>query len=745
MKSTFTSVKIPFTLFIVMAVFSVFAPRVAAQTGPTLSVSPDTLKFYVDLCWDSAYVDSTMPKTFMVANVGDGDMTWTGVAGESWAAFDPQAGGNFDSVSVWIDWAYVPQIFAAPQPGDTLLFETHITVSSPEADNSPRTVVVQLGYTCEPHGYVLAAWPNYFDLNATVDDTLTASFAVWEAYGRSIEFSCGNFDSWLHIDQPPGPRTTPDTVTFNIITVGMQPGVYVDTIAVSTPEEPSNSPYLIIVRLYIGGGEDITLAAQPDWFGYTLQVGETSGDSLLIYETGGKSINFVTYNRSTWLYVDTMAASPLFTPEFIFVNVSAVGLTPGVYTDTIEIFAGEAVNSPLRVPVSLIVENSQPVSAINASPPYFQLTLPAGQMIADSLRVYETNGQAVECTMETRVPWLGLTAEPPYITPFDAIVGISAESLSPGYYIDTIFITPVSDTTVYPAAVPVYLQVVGDEPVLVSMPDYFPFTLAAGDTLSNTGLWVYEASGDTIPFAVQTMHDSPWLRIYSDPDGYMTPDSVRFGLFTDGLAPGTYGDTIILYNPLDYPEPYYETIVPIILTVQGEPSPYEIATDPPSFAFALPTDSSTYDTLSIHELHGDTISFLYFHAAPWLAVNPYGMPPYTTPMTMPVAVTSWGLIPGTYVDTIFIGHDYDSTGAGMTAVPVTLIVGSANYVVGDANGDFSIDIADAVEVINYIFKGGPAPEPLEAADANCDARVNIGDAVFVITYIFRSGPPPGCF
>jgi len=225
----------------------------------------------------------------------------------------------------------------------------------------------------------------------------------------------------------------------------------------------------------------------------------------------------------------------------------------------------------------------------------------------------------------------------------------------------------------------------------------------------------------------------------------MTPDSVRFGIFTDGLDAGTYVDTIVLYNPLDYPEPYYETAVPVFLTVRGEPAQYTIAADPPAFHFALPTEASAFDTLAVYETHGDTVSFLYFNAAPWLAVNPFGMPPNTTPMTMPIGVTSWGLIPGTYTDTIFIGHEFDSTRAGMTAVPVTMIVSGASYVVGDANGDLSIDIGDAVEIINYIFKEGPAPEPLEAADADCSTSVNIGDIVHIVSYIFRGGPPPGCF
>jgi len=66
------------------------------------------------------------------------------------------------------------------------------------------------------------------------------------------------------------------------------------------------------------------------------------------------------------------------------------------------------------------------------------------------------------------------------------------------------------------------------------------------------------------------------------------------------------------------------------------------------------------------------------------------------------------------------------------------------YKCGDANGDNSINIGDAVYVINYIFKSGPAPVPLEAADANCDHAVNVGDAVYVVNFIFKGGAAPCC-
>jgi C1A family cysteine protease len=65
---------------------------------------------------------------------------------------------------------------------------------------------------------------------------------------------------------------------------------------------------------------------------------------------------------------------------------------------------------------------------------------------------------------------------------------------------------------------------------------------------------------------------------------------------------------------------------------------------------------------------------------------------------------------------------------------------------GDANGDSDINVGDAVYLINYVFKGGPAPDPECAGDANGDGNTNVGDAVHLINFVFKSGPAPleGC-
>ncbi len=61
---------------------------------------------------------------------------------------------------------------------------------------------------------------------------------------------------------------------------------------------------------------------------------------------------------------------------------------------------------------------------------------------------------------------------------------------------------------------------------------------------------------------------------------------------------------------------------------------------------------------------------------------------------------------------------------------------------GDAESTGSIDVGDAVYIINYIFKSGTPPDPLCIGDPDGDDEISIGDVVYLINYIFKSGPPP---
>ena len=69
-------------------------------------------------------------------------------------------------------------------------------------------------------------------------------------------------------------------------------------------------------------------------------------------------------------------------------------------------------------------------------------------------------------------------------------------------------------------------------------------------------------------------------------------------------------------------------------------------------------------------------------------------------------------------------------------------VTAGSYMPGDANGDGIVNVGDIVYMVNYLYKGGDPPAPVEAGDANCDGVVNVGDVVYLVNYLFRQGPPP---
>jgi len=65
---------------------------------------------------------------------------------------------------------------------------------------------------------------------------------------------------------------------------------------------------------------------------------------------------------------------------------------------------------------------------------------------------------------------------------------------------------------------------------------------------------------------------------------------------------------------------------------------------------------------------------------------------------------------------------------------------------GDANNDSLVGLTDVLFLINYLYKGGPAPCVKEAADPKADCVVDLGDVVYMINFLFRGGPAPvpGC-
>jgi C1A family cysteine protease len=65
---------------------------------------------------------------------------------------------------------------------------------------------------------------------------------------------------------------------------------------------------------------------------------------------------------------------------------------------------------------------------------------------------------------------------------------------------------------------------------------------------------------------------------------------------------------------------------------------------------------------------------------------------------------------------------------------------------GDANGDGTVNLGDAIYLLYYLYKSGlpPACDPItRCGDVNLDGLINVTDAIFLLNYLYKGGPAPG--
>jgi len=80
----------------------------------------------------------------------------------------------------------------------------------------------------------------------------------------------------------------------------------------------------------------------------------------------------------------------------------------------------------------------------------------------------------------------------------------------------------------------------------------------------------------------------------------------------------------------------------------------------------------------------------------------------------------------------------------------TVVYTIPQYLHGDANRDGKKSVSDVVFLINYLFKGGPAPDPVDLGDVNfCQqnppvqpVQPTVADVVSMVNYLFKGGKAP---
>ena len=73
--------------------------------------------------------------------------------------------------------------------------------------------------------------------------------------------------------------------------------------------------------------------------------------------------------------------------------------------------------------------------------------------------------------------------------------------------------------------------------------------------------------------------------------------------------------------------------------------------------------------------------------------------------------------------------------------PLASFTKSLSGLCGDEDASGTVDIRDAIYLLNYMFASGPIP-PDSGGDVNCDGQVSVSDAVLLIQYLFAHGSDP---
>jgi hypothetical protein len=92
--------------------------------------------------------------------------------------------------------------------------------------------------------------------------------------------------------------------------------------------------------------------------------------------------------------------------------------------------------------------------------------------------------------------------------------------------------------------------------------------------------------------------------------------------------------------------------------------------------------------------------------------------------------------------TVHIAGTIEKTAIGGISIQVVPPINI--FICGDVNGDETVNLLDVLYLINYVYKGGPAPNPLESADVNSSGTINIVDIVYLINFLYKGGPVPNC-
>lgn len=598
--------------------------------------------------------------------------------GHPWLIVSPTSGMTGGSpLTVSVDPTKVPT-------GGT--YTGKITLTSSGASNSPLAVMVTFNDTVVTPNPTSLTFSSPMGGPAPPAQTLNVNSTAGLAnvsFAASTTTMTGG--SWLQVTPTSGTSNV-TALMVSVIPGSLAVGTYHGNVVI-TPTG-ATTPVMVPVTYTVSALP--MLSVLPAMLSFSAEVGGSNppSQSLTVSSTGG-TVSFsdsasTTPPGGTWLSV-TPGSGSTSSPATLTVSINIAGLTAATYNGMITVTASGASNSPVTIPVTLVVGTN----LLSAVPPSLSFSYQIGGATPPSqTTMLSSTTPGTSFTAAPGAMWLGVMPTSG-TTPATLTVSVNIAGLTAGTYNSMVTVTAAGSSN-SPFQIPVMLTVTQGS-MLTAMPSSLSFSYNVGGTTPMAQSVAVSLGMSAVSYTavVATNSGGPWLSVM--PGSGTTPSSVSLSVNPAGLAAGNYSGTLTLTSPATASP----TVVPVSLAVSA------LTVDRNTLTFNFNTGGSAppSQSVSVSITNGPNASFTAAAATmtggPWLSVMPSGG---TTPLSLSVSANPAGLAVGTYNGTVTIA----ASGFSSQVVSVSFVIAApkANILV---SGNRSFGLANTAPPVTSIL------------------------------------------
>ena len=591
-------------------------------------------------------------------------------SGGAWLSVSPSSVSTPGNILISINSGVLQTLIAGSYTGNIALTTTgalNSTVNVPVTLNVSGTGVGGGGTGAD----TLVLGPNPINFFTSIGGTppgqlLDITTQSGNPLNYSLAFTTVTGGSWLSVGSSGG--VTPAQALVNASSSALAGGTYSGTITITAPGA-INSGVTVPVNLIVSNQTNIVAAPAGVVFTFPLGSSQTLLQRTINLSTTNGTIVPISVTTDSQTGRLTVSTNSSTTPAVITVSVNPVGLTAGVYPGTVFVNSSGASNSPLNLPITLIVTGGTGGGTAQLALNPVSLNFfgqPNGTPPQQRTVQVTSTGSAISYSVSTNQAWLQ-AAPSSGTTPGAITVGVNPSGLGAGTY--------TGNVTVVGGASTVNLAVtfeVTNNPLLQLSQQFVTYNYQTGQALpSPRPILVTTSNGSSLTATVTVTTSSGGNWLLASPASLQTPGAFALSLannIVSTLAVGTYTGTVTVNAP---GAANANATINVTLNVSASPL-LTMSTTPLTFNAQFNGNQPPAQARQITATSGAlsvTVS-TSTTTGTWLSAN---INSNTTPATLTISASPFNLGTGIYTGSVTVTS---GSSASALVIPVTLNISS---------------------------------------------------------------------